>query len=337
MRIERIQTARARRIGFAAAGVLAVAVATAQPATAARSTSASVAYDTLTVTATNADEHVALRLAAGVPGTLEVDFDDDGVADEKFDRATFSRIHVSLGGGDDAFRVDQVNGAFGDESLIVDGGSGNDILGGGDGADVFYAGNGSDSVDGNRGSDIGYLGNGRDTFIWDPGDGSDVVEGGNGVDALDFRGAANDEVMSLSPNGHRSLFLRQPGTIRMDMDDVERLNLTALDGADTFTVDDMSGTDFRRADVDLAGALGGGDARGDVVTLNGTAGADHVKVRAANAGVEVKGLSIDVGLGGSETIDQLKVNTLDGNDTVKVDGAVFAVIAPLVDLGPGQS
>ena len=39
---------------------------------------ASIVSDTLIVTATNAAENVALRLAPGVPGTLEVDFDDDG-------------------------------------------------------------------------------------------------------------------------------------------------------------------------------------------------------------------------------------------------------------------
>jgi hypothetical protein len=337
MSIERIKTVRARRAGLAAAAVLTVAVATAQPATAARSSSASVASDTLTVTATNADDRVALRLAPGVPGTLEVDFGDDGVADESFDRATFRRIDVFLGNGDDHFRVDQVNGTFADESLTVDGGSGADILDGGDGADVFYGGNGSDTADGNRGSDIAYMGNGRDVFIWDPGDGSDVVEGDNGVDTLDFNGAPTAEIMSLSPNGNRSLFLRQPGTIRMDMDDVERLDLSALEGADTFTADDMSGTDFRRADVDLSGAAGGGDNGADIVTLNGTAGADRVRVGASDGGVDVNGLSIDVRLRGSETIDQLRVNTLDGNDSARIDGAVFAVISPLVDLGTGQS
>ena len=181
------------------------------------------------------------------------------------------------------------------------------------------------------------MGNARDTFIWDPGDGSDIVEGNNGVDTLDFRGATTDEVMSLSPNGHRSLFLRQPGNIRMDMDDVERLALTTLDGADTLTVDDMAGTDFRRADVDLSGAAGGGDKGADIVTLNGTAEADRVRVRTSDAGVDVNGLTTDVRLRGSETIDHLEVNTLDGNDAVEVDGTVFALISPFVDLGPGQS
>ena len=65
--------------------------------------------------------------------------------------------------------------------------------------------------------------------------------------------------MRLSPNGQRSLFLRDAGTIRMDMDGVERLDLTTLGGVDTVIVEDMTGTDFRQADVDLQGPAGGGD------------------------------------------------------------------------------
>ena len=55
--------------------------------------------------------------------------------------------------------------------------------------------------------------------------------------------------MSLSPEGGRAIFLRDVANIRMDMDNVERLDLTALGSNDDVTVDDMSGTDFRQADV----------------------------------------------------------------------------------------
>jgi hypothetical protein len=39
---------------------------------------------------------------------------------------------------------------------------------------------------------------------------------------------------------------------------------------------------------------------------------------------------------GSETSDQLKVNSLGGNDDVDVEQAVFALIGVAVDLGSGQ-
>jgi Ca2+-binding RTX toxin-like protein len=337
MSATRFVRARRASVAAAAAAPFVVAVMLANPAAAAPAPSATVADDTLVVTGTNAAELLALRLQAGAPGTLQVDFGDDGVAEHSFDRATFSRIDVRLLGGSDQFRMDQANGIFADESATIDGGNGNDSLNGGDAVEVFLGGNGADTVDGNRGNDTAYLGNGRDSFRWDPGDGSDIVEGQNGNDTLDFNGAAGDEIMSLSPNGSRSLFLRDVANIRMDMDGVERLDLTALGGVDTVTVDDMSGTDFRRADVDLSGPAGGGDGAGDIVTVKGTAGADRVRVGTDAARVDVKGLATKVRLTGSETIDQLKISTLDGNDTVRVDGAVFGLITPFVDLGTGQA
>jgi hypothetical protein len=323
---------RAGLAAGAAAG-LAAAVAIATPAAASQSPSAYVSYDTLTVTGTNAADILALRLAAGEPNTLQVDFGDDGVADFSFDRTTFSTINVFLRGGNDQYRVDQVNGAFADEAITVDGGNGNDTMNGGDGNEVFYGGNGADTVDGNRGADTGFMGNGPDTFRWDPGDGSDIVEGQNGTDTLDFNGAAVDEIMALSANGTRSLFTRVQGNIKMDMNEVERLDLTALGGADTVTINDMSGTGFRQADVDLSGPAGGPDGVADTVTVNGTANADRVRVNTDGAQVDVKGLATQVHVIGSEVADQLKINTLDGKDVVKVDGGVFGLISPSVDLG----
>ena len=70
---------------------------------------------------------------------LQVDFGDDGSAEHTFDRNTFSRIEVSLGSGNDTFRVDNVNGAFNDEATTVDGGSGNDVMDGGDSASCSSA------------------------------------------------------------------------------------------------------------------------------------------------------------------------------------------------------
>ena len=184
---------RARRLGLAAgaAAMVAVGLATAGPAAAA--TSASVSNDTLTVTGDSGDDRIALRLAGGAAGTLQVDFGDDGSAEHSFDRSTFSRIEVFAGSGNDRFRVDQANGAFTDEALTVDGGNGHDTLDGGDGVELFIGGNGEDAVDGNRGNDTALLGNGQDSFRWDPGDGSDVVAGENGTEqGTDLRGG--DEV-----------------------------------------------------------------------------------------------------------------------------------------------
>jgi hypothetical protein len=328
----------ARRLAVAA-GVAAVAatVATAGTASAApRSPSASVVGDTLIVKGSRWDDQIALRLEAGAPGTLQVDFDDDGTADESFDRATFTKIKIKAYSGDDRVRIDQVNGAFADEAVSMYGDSGDDTLEGGDGNERFFGGRGNDFVDGNRGADTAWLGWGNDTFRWDPGDGSDVVKGQKGYDTLDFNGADAAEVMSLSPNGQQSVFLRDLGNIRMDMDDVEKLDLTALGGADRVTIDDMTGTGFKLAKVDLSAAAGGPDGAADLVNVNGTPRADNVDLETERAYVVAEGLRAKVLIKGSELADRVQVNTLDGNDDVDVDGTVFALIDIGVDLGPGQ-
>jgi hypothetical protein len=316
----------ARRLGLAAGSLAFVAAGVASVSPAGAALTATVAGDTLTVKGSAANDGVALRLAPGQSGTLQVDFGDDGTADASFDRATFSSIRVTLRSGADSFRVDQVNGTFADEALTVEGEGGNDTMNGGDGVEQFFGGAGNDVVDGNRGNDTGTLGSGRDSFRWDPGDGSDVVEGGLGFDTLDFNGAAADEIMSLSANGSRSLFLRDVANIRMDMDDVEALDLTALGGVDTMTVNDMSGTDFQRAGVDLSGPAGGPDGAADVVTVNGSARGDAIAATAAGTGIEVTGLKTTTAIAGSEPADQLRIDGQAGNDTIDVDPAVNALI-----------
>ncbi len=322
--------ARTRMLGLAFTGAALAASGVVGSVTASAASTATVANDTLVVEAGSGNDQVALRLAAGAPGTLEVDLDDDGSAEESFDRATFSRIEVSLGSGNDEFRVDQVNGTFADEALVVDGDSGNDIMNGGDNVEVFFGGSGNDFADGNRGNDTGVMGSGSDIFRWDPGDGSDVVEGDSGTDTLDFNGANVDEEMSLLPNGGRSLFLRVQGNIRMDMDNVERLDLTALGGVDKLRFDDMSGTDFKQADVDLSATTGGPDGAVDEVTVNATDRTDRIDVTTDGARVAVDGLKPSIDLTGSEAADKLLINTLGGNDSVDVAPGVEALIAVTV-------
>ena len=48
-------------------------------------------------------------------------------------------------------------------------------------------------------------------------------------------------------------FTRNLGNIVMDLNDVERIDLNALGGADTTTVNDLSGTDVVEVNIDLAG------------------------------------------------------------------------------------
>ena len=286
--------ATAMAAGFVLSGPAAAVTPSASSAhltAATTSVTATVASGTLLIAGTSGPDQITLRADVNDPNSLVV---DTGSQTLSFDRTTFTAISADLRGGDDHFSVDP--GTVSDKALTVDGGpgadtivgsDGNDVLFGGSGADnisggagndVIFAGSGNDFVDGGTGADAAFLQGGNDSFKWDPGDGSDAIDGGVGTDTLVFNGSSGNEQMSLSPNGHRAVFLRDLGNIRMDMDGVERLNLAALGGADSITVNDMAGTDFRHANVDLS-VNGIPDGSADLVTVNGSNDPEHVAVR----------------------------------------------------------
>ena len=233
--------------------------------------------------------------------------------------------------GDDT--IDASALAAGAIALTLDGGDGNDTLAGGKGIETLLGGAGNDSVDGNGGNDIALLGSGDDLFIWDPGDGSDVVEGQDGADTMRFNGAAAAEQFTLSANGSRLRFFRDVGTITMDTAGVEHVDVNALGGADTITVNNLAGTDVTSVTADLAATLGGtsGDGQVDRVVLNGTAGDDAVDVSGDSGEVKVGGLAPLVTIFNHEATDRLEVNTLAGNDTVDSVGLADGSIQLFVD------
>ena len=255
------------------------------------------------------------------------------------DIGTSERLVVNGNGGDDTFA------ATGDLasllSLAVDGGPGNDRIAGGNGNDTLIGGAGDDAVDGNQGADTAVLGDGDDTFQWDAGDGSDTVEGQAGQDALVFNGAGVAEQLSLSANGTRALLQRDVGHISMDLDGIERVVANPFGGADTVTVNDLSRTDVAVAQINLSAAPGGstGDGATDSVVVNGTDGADQVKVTGTSSGgVSVKGLDPFVEVTGSDgTADNLTVNALGGDDTVDAGGLADGVIGLTLDGGTGTN
>ena len=160
-------------------------------------------------------------------------------------------------------------------AIEIFGGKDNDSIFGGSGNETLAGQAGDDLIDGNQGADVALLGAGNDTFVWDPGDGSDVVEGQAGTDTLRFNGANIAESFDLSANGSRLRLFRDIGNITMDVDGVETVDLNALGGADTITVNDLSATDVTAVNIDLAATGGGGDSQVDNVIVNGTGGNDN--------------------------------------------------------------
>ena len=307
----------------------------------------------LTIKGTNGADAIALRLSAVQRGVLQVDVGDDGTADFEFNSADLAQIIVKAGNGDDTVRIDESNGVFsdtipttlegdnGNDSLTggsgagtLHGGNGNDKLAGGNGNETLFGDNGNDSIDGNKGNDTGLLGKGDDTFIWDPGDGSDVVEGQKGFDTMVFNGAGAAEQFTLRAIGHRLEFFRDVGNITIDTDGVERVDANTLGGADVVTLGDLSGTDVRNVNVDLAAALGGtaGDGLADRVVVGGTKGHDTIDVSGNAAGVNVTGLAAKVSVSHAEPAnDSLDIETNGGADSITTAGLAAGVIQFFVD------
>jgi Ca2+-binding RTX toxin-like protein len=248
---------------------------------------------------------------------------------------TLDKLSMESAGGDDTvsattLRTDAIK-------LSVDGGPGADTMLGGDGADVFIGSDGNDFVDGNRGDDLGLMGAGDDTFQWDPGDGNDTIEGQDGVDTMLFNGANIAEKVELSANGPRLRFTRDIATITMDTNDLERVIFRALGGADTVTVNDLSGTDVTDVRAELAAAAGGGDGAADSVIVRGTNGDDVVSTSGDANATRVGGLASAVTIVGAEADrDLLRIEGLAGDDVLEAQDLAANAIGLALDGAEGN-
>ena len=262
---------------------------------------------------------------------MRVRFDRVDPAPFAIDIGTSENLVVNANSGDDRFS------ATGDLATLikitVDGGAGNDTLLGSNGVDLLLGGGGNDFADGNQGNDVALLGAGDDTFQWDPGDGSDTVEGQDGTDTMLFNGSNAGELFEASANGARLLFTRNVGNITMDLNDIEGIDLNALGGADTITVNDLSGTDVAVLNSDL----GGGDGQPDNVIVNGTNGDDVLVVVGDQSRVSLLGLAARVNIAGAEAAnDRLTVNALAGDDVEDASGVAAGAIQLTLSGGDGD-
>jgi Ca2+-binding RTX toxin-like protein len=220
------------------------------------------------------------------------------------------------------------------DQLIVNGGAGNDTINalgvtpgsvaltleGGAGNDTLIGSQGNDTVIGGTGSDVAFLGTGNDTFVWNPGDGSDTVEGQAGFDTLAFNAANVDENMTISANGSRASLTRDVGNVTMDLNGIEQIDVNALGGADTITVNDMTGTNVSKVKIDLAGSAGGGDGQVDTIVINATNNADAITVANTNGVITVSGLAAEVTISNFDANDRLVINGLGGDDVIVASG-----------------
>jgi Ca2+-binding RTX toxin-like protein len=297
---------------------------------------AQLKHGLLRVEGTQESDAITLQLRADRPDVLQVDLGDG--RSREFKLKQIDAIAIDAEGGDDRVSIDERDGSVADSiPTTIAGGAGNDALSGGQGTETFLGGDGNDTIDGNGGKDNAILGAGDDTFIWDPGDGSDTIDGQDGNDTLRFNGAAVAEQVDLSANGHRLRFFRTQGAITMDTAAVEQVDFNALGGADTVNVNDLSGTDVTKVNLDLAGTPGGtGDGATDSITVNATNGADFVKAAGVGGSATVTGLAATVNITNAEAHDALTLNVLDGNDTVDASALEANTLTLAIDGGAGN-
>ena len=93
-----------------------------------------------------------------------------------------------------------------------------------------------------------------------------MVEGQAGNDTLLFNGANVNENIDISANGSRVRLFRDVGNVTMDLNGVENIQLNALGGADTITVNDLTGTDVKQVAIDLGSPPGSGTGDGQADT-----------------------------------------------------------------------
>ena len=232
--------------------------------------------------------------------------------------------HISGNDGDDIIMggagQNVIDGGSGDDQITSFGGP--DFLQGGAGNDIIHAGAGEDTVEGDSGNDTLFGDAGDDTFLWSNGDGSDTDDGGTGTDTLVFNASGADEQFAISANGTHVSLTRDVGNVAMDLNDFEHLIVNTSGGADTVTVNDLTGTGVLRTEIDLGQGSGGagGDGANDTVVINGTAGNDTFTLSIVNGVLHIAGLSTEVTVAHFDANDTIHINGLGGDDVFDTTG-----------------
>jgi len=123
----------------------------------------------------------------------------------------------------------------------------------------------------------------------------------------------------------------------MHLANVERIELSPLGGADTTTVNDLTGTGVKQVAIDLAAAgTIVGDGQPDVVNVKGTAGNDHIVVTDPGSVLTVTGLPAQVTIAHGEVADLLSINGGAGNDTIDASASPAGTMGLRLSGGDGN-
>jgi Ca2+-binding RTX toxin-like protein len=149
---------------------------------------------TNTVNGTSGDDFVHISKADGLLGALGLYEVNVNGNTQLMTKQQLENTQFNLGAGNDVLLVDEnvkaginANGGSGNDVMI--GGNGNDNFKGGSGDDVMLGRGGNDKMDGGKGNDILFGGKGDDCIRG--GKGNDFIDGGQGND--DLRGGHGND------------------------------------------------------------------------------------------------------------------------------------------------
>src|SRR5262249_51252142 len=320
------------------------------------SVTATFSAATHVLTVAGDDLHNTIGVSRDAAGTILVNNGAVAIQGGQATVANPSKILVTGGAGNDVLTLDETNGGL--PQATLDGGAGNDVLTGGAvavapgfvssfdtllggaGDDTINGGASAEFINGGTGNDLLFGGAGDDRFSWSPGDGNDTVDGQAGNDLLGVFGGSGNDNIAISANGTGARITRDVDGMTMDLNSLEVVDVVPLGGADTVTVNDLTGSGVGGVNIALgADAFHDGDGAADTVILNGTNGNDNIAIIGSTIGspsLNVVGLSAQVNITDSEPTDRLAVNTLGGFDHVNTTFLGAGVIGLTVDLGDGQ-
>ncbi len=221
------------------------------------------------------------------------------------------------GGGADALRTHLTVPA----TVRIEGGEGQDAIGGNPGTDVLLGGAGDDTITATGSS------------------GTDTVDGGAGVDRHVATGTGSSERFVVEPASAAAATTR----VRRDLGGTAVLAATEIveirtgRGQDTVRVQDLGGTGTTGvlAQLESVPGTGAGDREVDRVELVGRTTADVVGIGATPGAASVSGLPALVDVLGLDPTDGLLVMTDGGADRIDASGVVAGRLLVTLDTGPG--
>ena len=161
--------------------------------------------------------------------------------------------------------------------------------------------------------------------------GPKTIEGGPGTDQLNTFGDSSDDLFHVGASGPRVRITRNL-VDPLDIGGTEIVSVDAALGADRIVTSDLAGTAATLLEV----KPGQNDLKPDTVFVNGTSGADNLRVTKFGLVHTISGQSQNLIINAAEPIDRLQLNGGSGDDTLDAGQMGSDQLETFIDGGPGK-